>query len=195
MVVYPSTPNPQYPFEVVSEYKTLISTFETGKELAHQQWRFPKRSINLKYDVLSASEMKTLWDFYVAQKGSLVPFLFFDTYTTDESGNPASYLDEYVGRGNAATTTFDIPGKTTSARTIYLDGIADAGVTYQSGSGDGGADRVVFNTAPASGKLITVDFTGHIRYKMRFAQDKLSKELFTVRLYKTGIGLIERKPA
>lgn len=195
MVVYPSTTLPQYPFEVVSEYKTLISTFETGAELAHQQWRFPKRSINLKYDILTAAEIKTLWDFYIARKGALVPFWFFDTYTTDDSGNPASYTDEFVGRGDGATTVFDLPGKTTSARTMYLDGIAEAGVSYQSGTGDGGADQVTFNAAPASGKLITTDFTGHIRYKMRFAQDKMSKELFKARLYKTGIGLIERKPA
>jgi len=195
MVVYPTSPGPQFPFEVVSEYKTLISTFETGAELAHQQWRFPKRSTNLKYDVLTAAEIKTLWDFYTARKGSLLPFWFFDTYSTDDNGNPLSYTDEYVGRGDAAATTFDLPGKTTSARTMYLDGIPDAGVTYQSGTGDGGADRVTFTVAPASGKLITVDFTGHIRYKMRFAQDKLTRELFRPRLYKTGIGLVERKAA
>lgn len=194
MVVYPSSPLPQYPFEITSEYKTLISTFETGTELAHQQWRFPKRSINLKYDVLTAADIKALWDFYTARRGSLVPFWFFDTYTTDDSGNPASYTDEYAGRGDAATTTFDLPGKTTSARTMYLAGIAESGVTYQSGTGDGGADQVEFISAPAAGALITIDFTGHIRYKMRFAQDKLSKELFKARLYKTGIGLIERKP-
>lgn len=195
MYVYPAAPIPQYPLEITSEYKTLISTFETGTELAHQQWRFPKRSINLKYDVLLASEIKTLWDFYIARKGSLVPFWFFDTYSTNDSGNPASYTDEFVARGDAATTTFDLPGKTTSARTMYLDGIAEAGITYQSGTGDGGADRVIFNSAPADGALITIGFTGHIRYKMRFAQDKLSREMFKARLYKTGIGLVERKAA
>jgi len=195
MQVYPSTPNPQYPFEIISEYKTLISTFESGQELAHQQWRFPKRSVNLKYDVLTASEIQTLWNFYVARRGALVPFWFFDEYSKDASGNPMAHTDEFVGRGDGATTVFDLPGKTTSARTMYLDGTSEAGVTYQSGTGDGGADQVTFNSAPADGKLITVDFTGYLRLKMRFAEDKLSKENFSVRLYKTGVSLIERKQA
>lgn len=194
MISYPTDPKPSFPCEISIEYKTLISQFETGKELAHQQWRFPKRHINLQYNVLTMSEIKSLWDFYVSRKGSLLPFLFFDTYSKDNGNNPNSYIDEFVGRSEGSTIIFDIPGKSTSLQTIYVDGISTA-VTILTGTGDGGADQAQFSSAPLDGSLITIDFTGHIRYKMRFAQDKLSKEFFTVMLYKVGIELIERKLA
>lgn len=198
MSIYPTTPKPSFPLEISCEYKTIITQFESGRELAHQQWRFPRRYVNLKYTVLTASELQILWNFYKSQRGAYLPFWFFDEYTRDDYNNPVLHMDEFVGRGDGLTTAFDLPGKNTLDNTtylkIYLDGVVTSAVAYQLGTGEGGADRVIFDSPPASGVLITADFNGYLRLRMRFAEDNLSYENFTVRLHNIGITLIERKP-
>ena len=57
------------------------------------------------------------------------------------------------------------------------------------GGGDGSADRVDFVTAPATGESISCDFTGKLRINCRFAQDRLSRELFINILFAYGIEL------
>lgn len=192
MVVYPTEPKPSYAYIHELEYKTIVTEFETGKEFATQQWRFPKRRVSLQYNALKPNELETLWNFYVSRRGSHLPFWFFDEYSKDDNGNPLSYTDLYVGRGDGSTTIFDLPGKNTSNQLIYVDGISTS-VTILAGKGSGGADRCQFASAPANGALITADFKGIVRIRMRFATDKLSREMFVHLLYKTGIDLIERK--
>lgn len=192
MISYPTSPIPSYPLNISSEYKNLVSQFETGTEQRRQQWRFPRRTVAVKYDLLTASDVQTLWAFYQGRRGILLPFWFFDTYTVNDDGSAVAHTDEYVGRGDASTLTFDLPGSSTSSRTVYVDSVA-TGVTYSSGTGDGGADQCTFAVAPALGALITADFTGHLRLRVRYMQDKLSRELFEVLLYRCGSELTEVK--
>lgn len=195
MIVYPTSPVPQLPYEITFEYRTAISKFETGRELAHQLWRFPRRRVNLKYAVLRPEEIQTLWAFYQGRRGAALPFYFIDEFSVTSLDAPFSHTDQYVGRGNGITTIYELPGKSTSMQTIFLDGVQQGDVIILSGGGFGGVDRVQFSQAPAAGVLITANFTGHLRILMRFAEDSLSREMFSARLYRTGIDLIERKPA
>lgn len=197
MLSYPTDPEPIYPFSITSEYKTIISTKETGTELATEQWRFPKRSLSLKYDIReSLSGVNTLWNFYKSRRGAYLPFWFFDLYSMDSDGSLPSHTDEYAGRGDGVTTVFDLPGKSSSAQKVYLDGVETVDFTISAGTGDGSADQIDFGaTAPTLGVLITTDFTGYLRMRMRFAADKLTKELFEYMAFRFGIELIERKYA
>jgi len=186
MAVIPSDPAPSYSLEIEPEWRTLVSTFDSGKEQRRQKWTFAKYNVHLVYNVLSPqSEMQALWDFYMARKGSSEAFYF---YTSDLDTGPWNGL--YVGRGDGSTTVFDIPGKSTSSQKIYINGQEQgSGWEILSGGGDGNSDRVQFTAAPASGDLITCDFAGFMRIRCRFKEDRMSRERFCYACYHTGLEL------
>ena len=183
MQVYPVAPVHTYPLGLTPLWKTLVSDFENGGEQRRQLWLYPKYDISLQYDVLTLANIDLLWAFYMARKGAYEAFYFYDLYMS-------SHIGAYVATGNGTTDIFDIPGASTSSITLYVNGsVVSSGFSYLPGGGDGNADRIDFTTAPALGAIITVSFTGYLRIKCRFAEDKLTKENFTVNLFKTGIQL------
>jgi hypothetical protein len=133
---------------------------------------------------LSAAEFRNLYDFYMARRGAFESFYFY-TIDADTFNEPL-----YVGMGDGMASTFDLPGKSTSAQSIYLDGVLQSsGFNILTGGGDGSSDRVHFTTAPAAGLVIVCTFSGFMRIRCRFQDDKLTKERFSVALYKTGLSL------
>lgn len=183
MAEFPTTPRPFYPVIIEPEWKTNISTFDSGKEQRRQKWDFPKYNVELRYDVLSSADIQSLWDFYMARKGAYEAFYFYDLESVAHNA-------QYVGIGDGATATFDIPGKSTSSQTIYIDGVPlGSGYTILSGGGSENSDRVQFTAAPAIGEMITCDFTGFLRIRCRFKEDKMSKSAFTASLRQTGLKL------
>lgn len=183
MKVFPETPIPNFPFRMTPEWSTLTSTFENGNEQRRSKWARPKYNITLNYTALKEADSQLLWEFYMSVKGAYEAFLFFDFYVY-------SHVDHYVGTGDGSTTIFDIPGKSTSSQTLYINGnVITTGFSYLVGGGDGDADRVSFTTAPAVGQTISIDFTGFLRVKCRFLNDKLSRENFIHILMEYGIEL------
>lgn len=183
MAEYPATPVPSYPYGLTTNWKTITSPFDSGAEQRRQKQLFPKYDVSLIYNKLSESEVATLWNFYQACRGSYLAFYFY----TIES---IAWTGLYVGIGDVSTLTFDMPGKSTSLQKIYLDGVEQTtGHTHVTGGGAENSDRITFNSAPAIGVILTCDFTGYMRIKCRFAEDKMTKEAFKVALYKTGLKL------
>lgn len=183
MQVFPETPAPSYPLVITPEWKTLISPFETGGEQRRSLWLFPKYNVTVKYDGISKANSDILWAFYMARKGAGEAFYFYDR-------DASPHLAHYVATGDGATLTFDIPGRSTSSRTLYGNGsVISSGVTYLVGGGDGNSDRVQLSIAPTLGTIITISFTGFLRVKCRFEVDELDKETFTYLLYRYGIKL------
>ena len=183
-MAYPASPVPQYPYKMSVNWKTITSDFDSGKEQRRQKQVFPKYDIELTYEALNIIDFAILWNFYMTCKGSYTAFNFF----TLETG---SWTGLYIGTGDAVTLIFDIPGKTTSAHAIYLNSVLQGGANYTilTGGGVDSADRIQFVTEPALNDVISCDFTGYMRIRCRFAEDKLGKEVFTAALYKTGIKL------
>lgn len=188
MSVYPE--NSSIPFDnpvpVTMEFKTLASRHgKHGEEQTKQQWLYCKREIGpLKYSWIDkASEARPLWQFYQARKGAFEAFIFY-------LPNSDQYVGEYVGTGDGATTVFNLPCKSSSGRTIYVDGVSQTeGVdyTFSAGGGVDGADKITFTAAPATGQYVTIDFTGLLKIRCRFKEDKLKYEEFYDRLTKIGI--------
>jgi len=81
-------PSPSYKIE--SNFKTLVSDFDDGSEQRNRQWRFPKRSVSLKYNALTQTNRDALHEFYRYQYGSYKPFWFIDF-------KARSWDDEYIG--------------------------------------------------------------------------------------------------
>jgi hypothetical protein len=182
-MLYPTTPVPQFPYSVSPRWKTIITTFDTGAEQRRSKRPFAQYDVTLTYDVITVAEMQTLWNFYQSAKGSYMPFFFY-CYES------AAYANLLVGTGDAVTTIFDLPGKSTSSRTLYVNGaVQSSGFSYLTGGGQENSDRVQFTVAPAIGAIISADFTGYLRIRCRFKNDTLSRQMFEALLYKTGIEL------
>ena len=185
MAEYPSSPRPIDPVTITPIWKTIVTDSDSSKEQRRQKWSFPKYDIQIRYRTITPrSSMQTLWAFYMARTGAAEAFSYYPRYTGD-------HKSQYIGYGDGATTIFDLPGKSTSSQAIYLDDVAQGGGDYSILTGGGGesSDRVEFVAAPSSGELITCDFTGYLRIRCRFAEDKMSEDHFFIVCYRTGIKL------
>lgn len=191
MAEYPSYNSVKYnvPFVVDHEFKTLVSQFDSnGVEKRRRKFLFPKRNISLTYNNnITYIEARTLWNFYLDRYGAYEAFSFFFV-------NSDTYEGEYIGTGDGSTVLYDLPGKSTSARTVYVDGstMTPGGSAYDyefnSGTGGDGADSITFSVGPAEGARITIDFTGLLRVTCRFKEDQLSYEQFYLRLTQLGVN-------
>lgn len=180
MELYPTIPVPNYPLTVTPVWNTAISKNGTQRR---RRWLYAKYDVVVKYTALESANSKILWAFYMARNGSFEAFYIIDYYAYDHVGL-------YIATGDSSTTIFDIPGQSTSSRTLYVNGVETAtGFTYLSGGGDGSSDRVEFTTAPSLGAIITIDFTGYLRIKCRFANDYLDRVNFTTSLMQYGVEL------
>jgi len=183
MATFPADPVPVFPVLLTQRWKTVVTAMDGQNEQRKKKASWPKYDVSLTFDVLAQSEFRTLWDFYLARGGAFEEFWFF-TYETD------TWPAQYVGTGDGETTTFDLPGKSTSTQTIYVDGEAQgSGFSILTGGGGGSADRVQFSAAPSAGAVISAAFTGYLRCRMRFEDDTMDRDYFTVALYRTGLRL------
>ena len=183
MSVFPSSPVYTYPVIFTPVWNTLTSDFENGAEQRRQKWLYAKYDVEIKFNNLSTSDAKTIYEFYMARKGSYESFYFFDPYSFEHVGL-------YIGTADGVTDIFDIPGKSTSSRVLYENGgVVSSGVSYLVGGGDGAADRIDYVTPPADGTIITIDFAGFVRAKVKFKEDNLNRDNFTLSLFKYGLEL------
>ncbi len=187
MSLYPESPAPEFSAIFKARWKTIISPFDNGKEVRKQKQFFAQYDMSFLYNLLTPAEFQTLWNFYQARKGAYESFY---AYAVDS----ADYDALYVATADGVLSTFDIPGKSTSAQSIYINGVLQSGVspvayTVLVGGGQEDSDRVQFVSTPTIGSVITCDFTGYLRNRCRFRVDEITRELFSVAIYKTGLEL------
>lgn len=189
MATFPETPSPIYPLTIIPRFKTIQTEFDNGSEERTAKWLFPKYDVTVQYLALSATNAQILWNFYLARKGSYEAFYIYDLSLMQLVTK--SHVDQYIATGDGATTTFDIPGRSTSSHAIYKDSVLEDSGNYSilTGGGTSSSDRVQFNTAPTTGEIITADFAGYLRIRVRFAQDQMSQEMFALNLFSTGLEM------
>jgi uncharacterized protein (TIGR02217 family) len=188
MSAFPSLASVPYinPLGHSIEWKTIISQYDDlGAEQRKQKWLYPRRNLKLTYAYLTFTEVSTLWEFYLARKGSYEAFNFFFPFSE-------TYVGEYVGTGDGSTVIFNLPAKTSTHYKVYIDSVAQTestNYTFGSGTGADGEDKVKFTAAPTDGARITYDFTGYLKVRCRFEDDKMDMETFYARLTGTGLKL------
>lgn len=189
MALYPMPPYPdEEGFEVTPRWMTVISKFDATTEQRKQKALFAVYDVSFSYDLIEITDEQMLWAFYMARKGAAEAFYIYDIYLW-----PHKAL--FVGWGNAATLTFDLPGKTTSEQAIYFDGVPQSsGYTILSGGGTEGSDRVTFTAPPAAGVLITCDLIGYLRMRVRYKEDKLSRRSFANMIFRGSVDLVGLPP-
>ena len=189
MATYPESPVPIYPLTVTPRFKTITSGMDSGSDERTAKWLYPKYDVAVRYESLSATEVQTLWDFYLARKGGYEAFYVYDLSLL--ATVTKTHTTQYMGTGDATTTTFDVPGRSTSSHDVFVDAveIADADYTVLTGGGSSSADRIQFDTAPAAGEILTVSFAGYLRMRVCFAQDQMDFNLFMINLFSTGVEM------
>jgi hypothetical protein len=146
--------------------------------------------LRFNYTEVDEDEMQGIWDFYMARKGSHEAFYIYDFMTLMD------HESLFCGTGDGSTSTFDIPGRSTSSHSLYIDGVDQpSGWEVFYGGGDGGSDEVAFSVPPSDGEDVTIDFTGYLRIRCRFADDNLSRRTLLGIAFGFGISLKGLKDA
>jgi len=71
MATFPSI-TPDYVFNYSNTYGNLVSTM-WGKERRRNKWG-PKRSFHLRFDHITTSDMRSIYEFFVARRGDYAKF-------------------------------------------------------------------------------------------------------------------------
>ena len=187
MEVYPATPKPSFSYVLDHQFRTLITDFESGTEARNKRWRFPKRTFVIIYKVMEfiASERDAIYEFYQNRLGIHEPFWYFDF-------QERKWIDQKVGYGDGVEDTFDLPGNGTIIA-VYIDEVATVDYSFSGGTGEGGADQIIFDSIPANKSILTADFTGYLRIQGHFKDDKLTEEITTTHLDNLSISILEIK--
>ena len=195
MSTYPETPKPAYPLIITPRFRTIVSGMDSGVEERTSKWLFAKYDVTVQYKALTATNAQTIWNFYIARKGSAEAFYIYDLSLL--ASITKVHEDQYIATADGTTLIYDIPGRSTSSQVIYSDGIVVSASLYSilTAGGVSSSDRVSFTAAPAEGAVITCDFAGYLRIRARFKDDMLSYELFTTNLFNLGAELTGLAPA
>lgn len=191
MSVFPDI-MPSYDYNVQSAFHNLRLGPTDGDFTQRRRKRLtPLHKFTLQFNTLFAADIKTLYDFFIARYGGWDAFAFFDC----DSKNWSALS---IGTGDGATTSFNLQAKETSGRTVFINSVAQAegtDYTFYSGQGTDGQDKITFASAPSNSAAITADLTGRRYYSnCIFTDDYMDRNLFEVRLYKTGLTIIEVSP-
>ena len=179
-------------FDVVRTpvWDTIIQQSLSGKETRTARQSAPRWQWELSYNVLRSSagynELQQLVGFFNARQGKWDTFLYQDADDYAVTG-------QQISTGDGITTSFQLirsfggfyepvlAPKTVSH--IYLNGVNQASGWSVNNWGSSNAGTVTFTTPPASGTVITADFSYY--FPVRMMSDSVDFTLFISGHYKT----------
>lgn len=170
---YPITPTvlSRVPLRVSLETRTLISAFEgEGEEKRRLKWTVPRRVISFDYAFMTQSEIRTIWQFWLARRGAWEAFTFFIP-------NLDIYAYEYVGTADGGETNLRLPSRSAGAYTLYRNGSPDSGWSMTLRGGPDGEDLAQLHSAASAGDRFEFSFTGRLGVQCRFRTDQWEMEL------------------
>lgn len=170
------------PFDEELNFNTLVTPFEDGKEQRRQKWSQPKRLYTISLRGKNKTDEDALWSFYQARAGAFDTFYFENPNESPAQGVASTTFVD----GTTRTFVFPNAPWTSGDVTVYKNSVASGGGTYDRLNG-----TVTFPVggAPEYGATITADY--HFARVVRFNDDKLSRELFSYRLWNSEIKLIQ----
>ena len=177
------TLEPEFGLEESIDFKTLITEMEDGDEKRRAKWTWGLRRYKLRLYAYTKTNMDTIWDFFIARKGASDTFLV---------KIPAEYEieTEAIGTGNGVRTTFtldEFPVDTSANFTMYVDGSSVSATL--SNNFDTEFSYVTFDSAPTNTKAVTGDY--HIYFRVRFMNDRMTRNLMAYLLLSAGLELKE----
>lgn len=173
-------------------WKTQIQTAVSGKETRMAYWSYPRYTWEITYNFLrqgvingtTFTELAQFFGFFNNRAGAFDSFLYEDRDDNAVTG-------QAIGFGDAVETQFQLvrafgnytepmlAPNTVSA--VYLDGVAQPSGWSVSGWGTDTPGVITFDTPPAAGVVITVDFSYY--FPVRFVDDSIDFKNFLAQLY------------
>jgi uncharacterized protein (TIGR02217 family) len=168
------------------ERRTDIVTLASGAEERNSRWRNSRRRYNAGYGVKSRADMQAVLAFFEERRGRLHGFLWRDGLDYSSGAAVPTPLDQPIGTGTGARTTFQLSKTYGASFDPYLRTItkpiagslrvAVAGVERTTGwTVDVATGVVGFSVAPANGAAVTAGFLFDV--PVRFDTDRLDIEL------------------
>lgn len=177
---------PAFGLQESVQYNTTIFEGDSGKEKRHKKWSRGKRSLSAALHEEDEDAIDTIWDFYCDRAGRYDSFwIKFPTRKNSKS------TDEAVGAGDGDETVFalDYFPIDTSSIVVKHDGVVQAsGFTPANDLTDEVAE-ITYSSAPGLGVAITASYDYYVR--VRFAEDKMTRERISVALYNSSLEFIE----
>lgn len=177
-------------FDVVRtpQWDTVVQQALSGKETRLARQTYPRWQWELAYNVLrsgaSYGELQQLAGFFNQRQGKFDTFLYQDADDNSVTG-------QVIATGDGATASFQLirsfggflepvlaPNNVSAA---YINGVAQSGVTTN-GWGSASPGLITFVSAPASGTVITADFSYY--FPVRMTADSVAFNLFLSGYYK-----------
>lgn len=175
---------PEFGFQESIEFKTLIDESESGDEVRDAAIDDGLREFNMTVRHLSKQAMDTIWNFYVARKGSYDDFLIKIITDFQEE-------DEIVGYGDGLTRQFllnKFPVDISENNSSTIDGVSTSAYVLSNDTANE-KSYITFNSAPALGAQLLVTYEFY--HRVRFKEDKFSRSLMQYNLLDAGIILTE----
>ena len=174
------------PFEENINWNTLVTAYEDGKEQRRQKWSTPKRAYAIALKGRTNTIMQQVWDFYVARAGAYDTFYFENPNESPKSMESS----QTVATGTNDTFQFANYPWISGDIVVYKNSVA---------SGDENTDwtidktngRITFvaNRLPEADAVIAADYA--FARVVRFADDKLNRQMFNYKLFNSSLKLIE----
>jgi uncharacterized protein (TIGR02217 family) len=159
-------------------WRTQLVAFDNGYLQRNGIWNHPRLMFSLSYPVLYPTQYDELMNFYNRHRGSAESFLFEDY--TDTSPRSRQF-----GVGTGTRREFKLVHDVVENVVIYVDGVVTNDVYVNPGTG-----RVMFDTAPEIGMLLTYD-ADNAAYRVIFGDDKLPYERHKYIAYGGDVSLVQ----
>lgn len=169
------------PYNEEINFNTLLTKYEDGKEQRRKKWSAPKRAFSITLKSRTSAIIQQLWDFYIARDGAYESFHFVNL-----NENPVT--NEYVGSGDSVTTVFNLAHSPlpSGSITVSASGVSKEETTDYTLNRTTGV--ITFNTAPTGDNILS---TYSFAYTVRFAEDRLTRELFNYKLENASLKLMQ----
>jgi uncharacterized protein (TIGR02217 family) len=180
-------------------FSTTITQVDSGDEHRIGKWVHPLHKYEIAHNVKTPADLAEIRAFHYVRRGKLESFLLKDwlDYSSASDGrSAASMLDQPLGTGDGALTTFQLVKRYSDGAGNYYDRpilwpvagtltVAADGVHVSSGvSVNRGTGVVTFTGAPADGVDLTAGFAFDV--PVRFDEDWLSVTFDTINSQSAG---------
>ncbi len=178
-------------FDVVRtpQWDTVVQTALSGKETRLARQAYPRWKWDLSYNVLRSSatygELQQLAGFFNLRQGKFDTFLYQDADDNSVAG-------QTIATGDGSTTAFQLIRAfggflepvlaPHSVSAVYINGVVKSSGISTSAWGSASPGIVTFITPPASGAVISVDFSYY--FPVRMSTDSVPFTLFLSGYYK-----------
>lgn len=185
---------PDYSYTEDIEFATELTSFESGVEQRRRRRIAGLRTFNLTYKLLDLNEVDEIWDFFIARSGRFGAFLYRNypndyriaqetpSGVVDGTNNTFALVKTYIintGDGVFSPVAVD--------PLVYVNGVLKTELVHYTINYSTGVITFTAGNIPGIGDLVRVTYEFY--YKVRFSEDKFSRELFEHILYQTGLKI------